>query len=198
MLCKLPKIRLGEALEFLEEVLDSTLTAQGTCDQDLLGIIMWLLTKIKPNLMISDLRCTRYIELYDRLRRASNRIKQCNAHDYNEVLSKLKLCHLDPTDVVGIAVTRGFEQHWLERKKNDTQMQGTKRQEREEALGTSRDRNRKRNSASTRAGRSRGTDPWDQAIETKKQRSACLRSTRTIRNQTTQMSSGTGSQFCLC
>ena len=56
MLCKLPKIRLGEALEFLEEVLDSTLTAQPTCDQDLLGMAVWLLTKIKPNLMISDLR----------------------------------------------------------------------------------------------------------------------------------------------
>ena len=70
MLCRLPNIRLGEALEFLEEVLDSTLTAQPTCDQDLLGMTVWLLTKIKP-----DLRCTRYIELYDRLRKASNRIK---------------------------------------------------------------------------------------------------------------------------
>ena len=44
MLCKLPKIRLGEALEFLEEVLDSTLTASPTCDQDLLGMCVWLLT----------------------------------------------------------------------------------------------------------------------------------------------------------
>ena len=128
MLCKLPMIRLGEALEFLEEGLDSTLTAQPTCDQDLLGMTVWLLTKIKPNLMISDLRCTRYIELYDRLRRASNRIKHSNAHDYNEVLSNLVQCQLDPADVVDIAVTRGFEQHWLERKKKDTKMQGTKRQ----------------------------------------------------------------------
>ena len=29
-ICKLPTIRLGEALEFLEEVLDSTLTAAAT------------------------------------------------------------------------------------------------------------------------------------------------------------------------
>ena len=115
MLCKLPKIRLGEALEFLEEVLDSTLTAQPTCDQDLLGMTVWLLTKIKP-----DLRCTRYIELYDRLRRASNRIKQCNAHDYNEVLSQ---CQLDPADVVDIAVNRGFDHQWLDKKK-DTKKQG--------------------------------------------------------------------------
>ena len=128
MLCRLPNIRLGEALEFLEEVLDSTLTAATTCDQDMLAILIWLLTRMRPNLMISDLRCERYIDLYLRLRAASNRIKQCNAHDYNEVLSKLKLCHLDPTDVVEIAVTRGFEQHWLERKKKDTKMQGTKRQ----------------------------------------------------------------------
>ena len=39
-ICKLPNIRLGEALEFLEEVLDSTLTAAATCDQDLLAIII--------------------------------------------------------------------------------------------------------------------------------------------------------------
>ena len=114
-ICKLPKIRLGEALEFLEEVLDSTLTAQPTCDQELLGMTVWLLTKIKP-----DLRCTRYIELYDRLRRASNRIKQCNAHDYNEVLSQ---CQLDPADVVDIAVNRGFDHQWLDKKK-DTKKQG--------------------------------------------------------------------------
>ena len=140
MLCKLPKIRLGEALEFLEEVLDSTLTAQPTCDQDLLGMTMWLLTKIKPNLMISDLRCTRYIELYDRLRRASNRIKQCNAHDYNEVLSKLKLCHLDPTDVVGIAVTRGFEQHWLERNWDQSRQEQEEEQREYESWEKSRNR----------------------------------------------------------
>ena len=92
MLCKLPKIRLGEALEFLEEVLDSTLTAAATCDQDMLAIIIWLLTRIKPNQMITDLRCERYIDLYLRFRAASNRVKANNAHDYNEVLSKLVLC----------------------------------------------------------------------------------------------------------
>ena len=83
---------------------------------------VWLLTKIKP-----DLRCTRYIELYDRLRRASNRIKQCNAHDYNEVngvLSKLVQCQLDPADVVDIAVNRRFDHQWLDKKKKDTKKQG--------------------------------------------------------------------------
>ena len=49
MLCKLPKNRLGEALEFLEESLDSTLTGNPNCDCDLLGMTVWLLTKIKPN-----------------------------------------------------------------------------------------------------------------------------------------------------
>ena len=117
MLCRLPKNRLGEALEFLEEVLDSTLTAAATCDQDMLAILIWLLTRIKPNQMITDLRCERYIDVYLRVRAASNRIKQCNAHDYNEVLSKLVLCQLDPADVVEIAVTRGFEQQWLEKKR---------------------------------------------------------------------------------
>ena len=128
MLCRLPKIRLGEALEFLEEVLDSTLTAQPHCDQDLLGMAVWLLTKIKPNLMISDLRCTRYIELYDRLRKASNRIKHCNALDFNDVLQKLVQSQLDPADVVDLAMNRGFDHQWLDKKKKDTKKQGgTKR-----------------------------------------------------------------------
>ena len=116
-ICKLPKNRLGEVFEFLDEVLDSTLTAA-----------------------ISDLRCERYIDVYLRVRAASNRIKQCNAHDYNEVLSKLKLCHLDPTDVVGIAVTRGFEQHWLERNWDQSRQEQEEEQREYESWEKSRNR----------------------------------------------------------
>ena len=80
---------------------------------------VWLLTKIKP-----DLRCTRYIELYDRLRRASNRIKHCNALDFNDVLQKLVQSQLDPAEVVDLAMNRGFDHQWLDKKKKDTKKQG--------------------------------------------------------------------------
>jgi len=95
--------------------LDSTLTA--SCDQDLLAVIIWLLTRLKPNQGIRDLRCERYIDLYLRFRAASNRFKAHNAHDYNEVLSKLVLCPLDPTDVLEFAMARGFDEQWLEKRR---------------------------------------------------------------------------------
>ena len=40
-ICKLPKVRLLEGIEFLEETLDSTLTAAASCDQVMLPIIIW-------------------------------------------------------------------------------------------------------------------------------------------------------------
>ena len=94
-------------------MLDSTLTAAATCDQDLLAIVLWLLTRIKPNQIITDLRCEHYIDLYLRFRAASNRVKAINAHDYSEVLSKLVLCQLDPTEVVEFAMARCFDWQWL-------------------------------------------------------------------------------------
>ena len=38
-ICKMPKVRLGESIEFLEETLDSTLTGGASCDQDMLAIM---------------------------------------------------------------------------------------------------------------------------------------------------------------
>ena len=119
---KLPKVRLSEGIEFLEETLDSTLTAHSSCDQDMCAIIVWLLTRIRPNLMITDLRCERYIDLYLRFRAASNRFKAHNAHDYNEVLSKLVMSELEPEPVLDMAITRGFKQLWLEKKKTTNQV----------------------------------------------------------------------------
>ena len=75
--------------------------------------------------MITDLRCERYIDMYLRFQAASNRVKANNAHDYTEVLSKLVMCQLDPTDVLELAMARGFEQQWLEKKKKVEK--GTKR-----------------------------------------------------------------------
>ena len=77
--------------------------------------------------MITVLRCERYIDMYLRFQAASNRVKANNAHDYTEVLSKLVMCQLDPTDVLELAMARGFEQQWLEKKKKGTNTQGTKR-----------------------------------------------------------------------
>ena len=75
--------------------------------------------------MITDLRCERYIDLYLRFRAASNRFKAHSANDYNEVLSKLVMSELEPEPVLDMAITRGFKQLWLEKKK--TTNQGTKR-----------------------------------------------------------------------
>ena len=87
---KLPKIRLSESVEFVEPHLDSTLLAQ--CDQDLLAMIVWLLTRIRPNIKIQDLRCDVYVEIYIRFKNAAARLKQQDPKAYNDMVVKLVEC----------------------------------------------------------------------------------------------------------
>ncbi len=73
-LFKLPKVRLTESIEFVESELDVTLLA-GRSTQCLI-IILWELTRVRPETRIQDLRCSLYIEIYMRLRRAAERHKE--------------------------------------------------------------------------------------------------------------------------
>ena len=99
-LCKLPKVRLAEALEFLEERLDSTITSNAYADQELLSITVWLITNIKPNTKITDLRCKYYVEIYERLRAAKERKKLHPEFNYAELVEQLVRCELHPDQVV--------------------------------------------------------------------------------------------------
>ena len=96
---KLPKIRLTEAIEFLEEKLDSTITSNAHVTQELAAIVIWLLSGIKPNTKLTDLRCKLYIEVYDRFRAAKDRKKALPEFKYAELADHLVRCELDPDQV---------------------------------------------------------------------------------------------------
>ena len=98
-LCKLPKIRLAEAIEFLEEKLDATITSNTYVDQELASIVVWLMSGIKPNTKITDLRCKYYIEIYERLRAAKERKKLMPEFNYIELVEQLVRCELNPDQV---------------------------------------------------------------------------------------------------
>ena len=71
---KLPLVRLGEALEEIDQEFDATITADLTeLDR---SIVIWMLTKCKPNLRISELRCESYKELFDKLAHLGARSKK--------------------------------------------------------------------------------------------------------------------------
>ena len=55
-LSKLPKVRLTESIEFVEPELDVTLLAGRTTQ--CLSIILWELTRVRPETRIQELRCS--------------------------------------------------------------------------------------------------------------------------------------------
>ena len=69
---KLPKIRIGEAIEFVKPGLDVTVV--GELSQELLAIVMWELTHIKPSMKVQEFRATTYVELYLRWRATNERM----------------------------------------------------------------------------------------------------------------------------
>ena len=69
---KLPKIRLGEAIEFVKPGLDVTVV--GELSQELLDMVLWELTHIKPSMKVQEFRTTTYVELYLRWRAAHERM----------------------------------------------------------------------------------------------------------------------------
>ena len=69
---KLPKIRLGEAIEFVKPGLDVTVV--GKLSQELLAMVLWELTHIKPSMEAQEFRAASYVDLYSRLRTTHERM----------------------------------------------------------------------------------------------------------------------------
>ena len=69
---KLPKIRLGEAIEFVKPELD--VTVFGELSQELLAMVLWELTHIKPSMNVQEFRASSYVDLYERFRTTHERM----------------------------------------------------------------------------------------------------------------------------
>ena len=62
MLKKIPKMHQVDGIQQLDSRLDSTLT--GALDQEELSVIVWILTHVRPDFKMHDLRCVTYEEIY--------------------------------------------------------------------------------------------------------------------------------------
>ena len=93
--------------------LDSTLT--GKCDADELAIIVWLLTRIRPDFKIADLRCVYYEDVFEKYEKAASRLRDHDPADFHFTLTKLQtLLDEDELDqILALALELGFNAAWL-------------------------------------------------------------------------------------
>ena len=68
------KVRKSEALEEVYSVFDATTTADHTPQS--MDKVLWLLTHVRPNTKISDLRCTSWQDLYNKFKKARARVER--------------------------------------------------------------------------------------------------------------------------
>jgi len=74
----LPKTRRAQLLEHIDPRLDAALTAD--LDTESISKILWMLTKVKPNTKIADLRVKRYDQLGSLMSRAAVRVASTPGH----------------------------------------------------------------------------------------------------------------------
>ncbi|MCP4240500.1 MAG: hypothetical protein GY772_08035 [bacterium] len=109
---KLPRVRLAEAAEHVAEF-DSAMSAD--LDQITLAVLLWCLTRIKPNLRVTELRSSTYLELYGTCKVAAERVKKTNESKYNSMVDSLKASpSLSQETVMSEAILLGFKPEWLE------------------------------------------------------------------------------------
>ena len=72
---KVPKCHQVDGIEHMDKKLDSTLT--GEMDSDESAVVVWLLSRLKPDFKLTDLRCEYYEELYLKYKHAAERVKDC-------------------------------------------------------------------------------------------------------------------------
>ena len=101
-----PKVRKSEALEEVCSTLDATSTADlamGSMDK-----LLWLLTHVRPNTKLADLRCRTWRDLYRKLQFASKRVEK----GMTEVKYKNMLQELEPmtqATIDTVVAEHGFE-----------------------------------------------------------------------------------------
>lgn len=111
---KVPTKYLSTAVEFMDKEFDSSLTTD-LSHQGLLRLI-WLMTKMKPGVSMSNLRVTTYGSLHDKLAKAHQRVIVNPVFKWTEVLNELGggMDLFQDTVVTETAVKFGFDETWLE------------------------------------------------------------------------------------
>ena len=90
---KIPRCHQLDGINVIDPNLDSTLC--GKCEQDELAVIVWMLTGIRPDFKLTDLRCGDYEAIADKYKFAANRLKEQSPGKYNAIVTKIHAFLLD-------------------------------------------------------------------------------------------------------
>ena len=117
---KLPKCHFVDCFQLIDTRLDPTLT--GKLEQDEAALVLWILTRVRPNFKVWDLRCSTYEEIFVCLQAAAQREKDNHPATYDNLIQSIQ-AFLADDEIAGIlqcALELGFDHSWFAAGKNGT------------------------------------------------------------------------------
>ena len=85
---KIPKCHQVDGIHLIVKQLDPTLT--GKMDQEEAAVVVWILTGIRPDFKLSDLRCNFYQQLLEKYMHAAERLKEQSPANYALIVTKIQ------------------------------------------------------------------------------------------------------------
>ena len=109
---KLPRSRLSEAAEVLNPDWDATITAH--LGSHAMSALIWMMTKVRPDLKVTELRVQTYEELYQRFETAQTRRLRTNPQEHRQAIAALETADTPWEDdkVLQFAEHFGFQKKW--------------------------------------------------------------------------------------
>ncbi len=114
---QIPKCHQVDALEVVCTKLDAT--RSGTCEQDELAVIHWMLNRLRPDMKVGDLRCGDYDQVAEKFKLATERVRESSPADFDYMVDKI-VHYLQKSQfdkILDMALELGFDPEWLSRKK---------------------------------------------------------------------------------
>jgi hypothetical protein len=112
LLKSLPKGRLSEAVEAVDNRFDATVTADLSVHS--LAKLLWLLTRVKPMTRVCTLRVKSYTEMYKLFRTANTRLMaRMSQFRYEEEVLKPITAAPDDAIIDSVSASMGFQAEWL-------------------------------------------------------------------------------------
>ena len=114
---KIPKCHQVDGIHLIVKQLDPTLT--GKMDQEEAAVVVWILTRIRPDFRLHDLRCNFYQQLFEKYMHAAERLKEQSPANYALIVTKIQtfLAEDDLDKILQFAVELGFDGEWLSAKR---------------------------------------------------------------------------------
>ena len=117
---KLPTANLRACVQHVHSAFDRAVTCRLT--QNMLCVLLWMLTQIRPGYKTGMLHCTYYEEVYDFFRRCRDRWRDRATNAYDHMLMKLSAMPApwEGHRVLSLAIAFGYNMKWLNMQKSET------------------------------------------------------------------------------